>query len=253
MNPILIALVSLACTFGGALLGLAVRSRLPEHHLREDSKDAVKMGAGMIATLSALVLGLLVSSAKGSFDTMSNGIIQAGAKAIMLDRVLAQYGPETGEIRHQLRRQVSSILEMFWSEDAVVGSGLATFERATPMELVQTQIRELKPQNDAQRAFLSQAQQLSWELMLSRWLAFEQAQSVLPVPFLVIMLFWVSMLYASFGLLAPPNATVMAVLFLGAVSISTAVFLILEMNSPLDGMIRISSAPLHKTLDHLGK
>jgi len=94
-----VALIAFVCIFGGALLGLFLRTLLPEHHLRDDSRDALKLGAGLIATLVALVLGLLVSSAKSSFDAMNSGLTELGAKVILLDRILAQYGPETMEAR----------------------------------------------------------------------------------------------------------------------------------------------------------
>src|SRR4029453_5628978 len=98
-----IFLLSAGCMFGGALLGLLLSSLLPEHHLRDNSKDTVKVVAGMIATLAALVLGLLVGSAKSSFDALNTEITQSGTKIILLDRVLAAYGPETKDAREQLR------------------------------------------------------------------------------------------------------------------------------------------------------
>ena len=97
MSPVAISFVAVACIFGGILLGAFIRTNLPEHHLSGESKDALKLGIGMIATLSALVLGLLIASAKSNFDTMNNGLKQAGSRVILLDRVLAQYGPETRE------------------------------------------------------------------------------------------------------------------------------------------------------------
>src|SRR5437868_15334662 len=118
------------CIFGAALLGLVLQRLLPEHHLRDTSKDTVKVVAGMIATLAALVLGLLVGSAKSSFDATNTAITQGGAKIILLDRVLAAYGPETKDVREQLRRAVAAGIEMFWPEDKTAGSGMATFEKA---------------------------------------------------------------------------------------------------------------------------
>lgn len=253
MSEATLSLIFAACIFGSALLGMFVRSRLPDHHLQDDSKDAVKLGAGMIATLSALVLGLLVNSAKGSFETMSAGMVQAGAKIVLLDRMLAQYGPESGPIREELRRNVAAGIEMFWPEGAIDGPGMAAWESVMGMERIQEKLRALGPHSDAQRALLAQVQQIAGELLLARWVFIEQVQNSLPMPFLAILLFWLALLYASFGLLAPRNATVIAVLFLGAVSLATAVFLILEMNRPLDGVIKVSGAPMQKALDHLGK
>ena len=251
MNSLTIALISVACIFGGALLGMFLRSRLPDHHLSNDSKDTVKLGAGMIATLSALILGLLVSSAKSSFDTMGSEITQGAARIILLDRVLANYGPETKAVREQLRRTVAAGIEAAWPEKKTGVSGLTAFERSSGMELVQAKLRELTPATDAQRQLLSQALQISNDLLQARWLVIEQTQNGLPMPFLVMLLFWLTMLHMSFGLFAPRNATVIFVLLVCALSVSGAIFLILEMNHPMTGFIRVSSAPMLKALEHL--
>src|SRR6184192_3282319 len=253
MNSLTIGLISVGCIFGGALLGLFLQGLLPEHHFRDNSKDAVKVVAGTIATLAALVLGLLVGSAKSSFDATSTAITQSGAKIILLDRVLAAYGPETKDVREQLRRAVAAGIEMFWPEEKAGGSGLAGFERANAMEVVQAKLHELKPATDVQRQLLSQAEQISNDMLQARWLLIEQAQSALPVPFLVVLLFWLTMLFLSFGLFAPRNATTITVLLISALSVSGAIFIILEMNHPLQGMIKVSSAPMRKALEHLGQ
>src|SRR5437762_11836368 len=130
MNSLTIGLISVGCIFGGALLGLLLQGLLPEHHLRDSSKDTVKVVAGTIATLSALVLGLLVGSAKSSFDATNTAITQNGAKIILLDRALAAYGPEAKDVRQQLRRAVAAGIEMCWPEEKNVGSGMTAFERA---------------------------------------------------------------------------------------------------------------------------
>src|SRR5213082_3624287 len=196
-----VGLISAVCIFGGALLGLLLQGLIPEHHLRDTSKDTVKVAAGMIATLSALVLGLLVSSAKSSFDTTSNAMIQNGAKIILLDRTLAAYGPETKDVREQLRRAVAAGIEMFWPEEKNAGSGMTGFERANAMEMIQAKLRALRPATDAQRQLFSQAEQITNDMLQARWLLIEQAQSSLPLPFLIVLLFWLTMLHLSFGFL----------------------------------------------------
>jgi hypothetical protein len=253
MNSLDIAAISAACIFGGVLLGLWLQNLLPDHHLSSESKDTIKLAAGMIATLSALVLGLLVSSAKNNFDTMSAEITQGAAKAIQLDRSLANYGPETRDARELLRRSMVAGIEAFWPEDKMAATGMTAFERANGMEVVQAKLRELTPVTDAQRQLLAQAQQISGELLQFRWLLIEQTQNALPMPFLVMVLFWLTMLHMSFGLFAPRNAMVIVVLFLCALSVSGAIFLILEMNHPLSGTIKVSGAPMLKALQHLGQ
>ena len=252
-SPQTIFLISVGCIFGGALLGLLLSRVLPEHHLRDNSKDTVKVVAGTIATLAALVLGLLVGSAKNSFDALNTEITQSSTKVILLDRALAAYGPETKEAREQLRRGVITLIETFWPEEKTEASGFAVFERTNKIETLQAKLRELTPATDAQRQLLSQAQQISSDLVQSRWLVIEQAQSALPVPFLVVLLFWLAMLHLSFGLFAARNATVITVLLISALSVSGAIFIILEMSHPLQGMVKVSSAPLRKALEHLGQ
>jgi len=253
MTGMTIALITTGCIFGGTLLGLALRSIVPEHHLKEDSKDTVKVGAGMISMMAALVLGLLVSSAKGKFDSTNAGITEGGAKVILLDRVLASYGPEAKEVREYLRRGVAASIELLWPEERSSDSVLSAFERVAGMERVLEKIRGLQPQTEAQRALREEAQKLCQDLLFIRWLQIEQAQTGLPLLFLVILLFWLTMLYMSFGLFAPRNATVLTVMFVGALSLATAMFLIVEMNHPMGGAIKVSSGPMRKALEHLGK
>ncbi len=253
MNSTIIGLLSVACIFSGVLLGFWLQQRLPNHHLSHESHEIVKLGAGMIATLTALVLGLLVSSAKGTFDTISEGIRQSGAKVILLDRVLAQYGPETKDLRDHLRRRVSGMVEILWSGKGLDRPELTVLERSQGMELLQAGLRAMVPKTDAQSQLLTQARQLVGDLMETRWLIIEQSQNALPPILLVVLIFWLTLLFASFGLFAPRNATVVTVLFLCACSVSAAIFLVLELNHPITGLIKVSQAPLLKALEHLGR
>lgn len=249
----IIFLISAGCIFGGALLGLFLSRLLPEGHLRDSSKDTVKVVTGMIATLAALVLGLLISSANTSFDAVDTAITQSAAKVILLDRTLANYGPETKEAREHLRGAVIARIEMFWPGEDAKGSGLAGFEWTPGMETLQTKIRALAPATDIQRELRSEADKLSSEMLETRWLLIAQAQHTLPTTFLVVLLFWLTMLHISFGLLAPRNPTAITMLLISALSVSGAILLILEMYQPLDGMIKVSSGPLRKALEHLGR
>jgi hypothetical protein len=235
------------------VLGLALRSILPASHLRDDSKETIKLAAGMIATMAALVLGLLVSSAKGSFDAINAGFTQAAAKIIQLDRVLAHYGPETRDLREQLRRAVAGSIERIWPAENTGVSALTAAERSNGIEMLQESLRVLTPQTDAQRQLLAQAQQLASDVAQTRWLMIEQAQNSLPAPLLVVLIFWLSMLFASFGLFAPRHGTVVVVLLICALSVSGAIFLILELNRPLDSVIKVSSVPMRKAMELIGQ
>jgi hypothetical protein len=245
--------LTFTCTLGGALVGLLLRRVLPQHHLREDSKDALKLGAGVMATLAALVLGLLVGSAKSSFDSVNSLIMQVGAKIITLDRVLAHYGPETSELRDQIRTAVVTMVAKAWPDSPDTASRLKALETATSSEDLLNRIWGLKPGNDAQSAFKTQALQIGNDLQQSRWLMIEENQIELPAVFLLVLLCWLAILYATYGLLAPLNATVVSVLLICALSMSGAIYLVVEMNQPFDGVIKASSAPLLKALQYMNR
>ncbi|MCX5888373.1 MAG: hypothetical protein NTW99_15590 [Chloroflexi bacterium] len=233
---------------------MLLRTILPEHHVSDESKDVVKLGIGMIATMAALVLGLLIASAKGSFDTASSGLRQAGSRIILLDRVMAHYGPETMKARDLLRRVIASSIARSWPEDKVELSLAKAGEGRVDIEAVQDQLRQLSPRNDAQRWLWSRALQISGDIAENRWLLIEQmGQSSIPMPFLVILVFWLTVIFATFGLFSPRNATVIVVLLVCALSAAGSLFLILELDNPYGGLIKVSSAPLRNALAHLGQ
>jgi hypothetical protein len=245
-------LVAFACILGGTLLGMFLSSLLPEHHVSEESKDAVKLGIGMIATLSALVLGLLIASAKGTFDTMNTGYRDIGARVILLDRVMAHYGAETAEVRELLRRVVASVMARIWPEEKIAPVvGKAPAGRAD-IEVIQDKLLQLSPRTDAQRWLQSRALQISSDIAEGRWLLIEEkGQSSIPMPFIVMLVFWLTIIFASFALFSPRNVTVVVVFLVCALSVASSLFLILELNTPYGGLIKVSSAPLRNALTHL--
>ena len=255
MTSTSIALLSAGCIFLGALIGLGLQRLLPGHHLSKETQDVVKLSAGMIATLTALVLGLLVSSAKSSFDTMNSGIVQSSAKIILLDHALARYGPETRPVREQFKRGIAATIEVLWPTEKTDATGLSALERArgVGLDLLQDKLNELTPQDEAQRQALARAQSMLGDLAQTRWLLIEQEQNQLPFPLLVILVFWLALLFVSFGLFAPRNLTALTVLFVGACAVSGGIFLVLELSKPLEGFIQLSSAPLRNALQHLGE
>lgn len=254
MGPLGISLVAFACIFGGTLLGMFLRTLLPDHHVSSESKDAMKLGIGMIATMAALVLGLLIASAKGSFDTMSSGIRQVGSRIILLDRVMANYGPETMEARDLLRRAVISSIQRIWPEDKIEAAVAKGREGRVDIEAVQDKLRQLSPRTDVQRGLQVQALQVSGEIAEARSLIIAQlGQGSIPMAFLVLLVFWLIIIFTSFGLVSPRNTTVIAVLLLCALSAAGSLYLILELDTPYGGLIKVSSAPLRIALANLGK
>ena len=232
-------------------MGICLRGILPKHHLAPESKGVVTAGMGLVATLAALVLGLLIASAKSAYDSQSTEVTELSAKVVFLDRVLAHYGPEAREARELLRSSVERALDQIWSKDATI------LFKATPgtagAEVLADKIQELSPKNDSQRAIQSQAMSIVMALGQTRWLLYEQRLSSVSMPVLVVLTFWVTALFISFGLFAPFNTTTIVSLLVSALSVSGAIFLILEMYTPYAGLIQISSAPLRAALAQLGQ
>jgi hypothetical protein len=242
--------MAFALVFGSALLAMLVQRVLPEHHLSTESKDVVKLGVALIATMSALVLGLLIASAKSAFDTRSNQVVQASADIILLDRVLARYGPETKDARTVLKRSVTAAVDRFWpANDA---RPVALDPTASPVEALYDEIDALSPKNETQSAMRSQAVAMALDMARTRLLLFEHLGTSIPVPFLVVLVFWLCIIFASFGLFAPKNATVIAVLCVCALSVAGAIFLIIELDRSFEGLLQISGAPMRAALAQLG-
>jgi hypothetical protein len=253
MPALLIAFIIFAFMLGGILLGSTLRVILPDDHTQADSKDILMASAGMMATLIALIIGLLVTSAKGTYDVTTLRITQVGAKIITLDYYLSRYGPEAKEVRELLPQAIASGIERIWPNESKHGADLAKMKSETEMADVYNKIRELSPKNDSQKYLQTRALQLMDDIMQLRWMVIEQSQTNLPRVFLVVLTFWLTVLFAQFSLLAPRNRTAMSALFICAISMSGAIFLILELNQPLEGAIKMSSTPLHKSLLLIGK
>jgi hypothetical protein len=254
VSPLAISLIAFGCIFSGMLLGMVLRRVLPKHHLSDESKDVVKLGIGMLATLAALVIGLLIASAKGSFDTLNNGLMQTGSKVILLDRVMAHYGTETREARDLLRRSIASAIEHLWATERKWHPGAKTFVPGAGLEALQDKLRQLSPQNEAQRWLQLQALGVSAEIAATSWFLFQQrVQSSLPMPFIAMLVSWLVIIFFSFGLFSPRNATAIVVLLVCALSSAGALYLILELDRPYGGLISISSAPLRNALVYVGQ
>ena len=250
MSSITISLIVFAGVYGSAMLGILLRSVLPDHHLSAESKETVKLGMGLVATMSALVLGLLVSSAKSFYDTQSADLTNMSAQIVLLDRVLAHYGPEAKEVRDLLRVGVVDNLDRIWPQDRTRTSEL---EPNTGADVVAERIQDLSPTNDKQRILQAQALSMVISIGRTRWLMYEQASASVSKPMLAVLVFWLTTIFFSFGVFAPRNALVIASFLVSGLAVSGAILLILEMYTPYSGLIGISSAPLRFALAHLGQ
>ena len=251
MNPTLTALLVLGCLIGAVLLGRSLRRLLPENHLSTESKDAVKLAMGLVATMAALVLGLLVSSAKGAYDTERSEVIQMAAKVTFLDRLLAAYGPEADDARARLRDSVEQAIQQMWPGE------MRRPARFTPNieagNLMYGVIERLSPHNDIQAAIKTQATAIVVDLGQVRTLLAAQSVPSVSEAMLVILVSWLVIIFLGFSLLAPPNATTIVALIASAVAVSGAILLILELDEPFGGLIGISSEPMLNALQQLAK
>jgi hypothetical protein len=253
MNALAIGAVVFLVVFGGAVFGMYLRAVLPDHHLSADSKDVIRISTAMIATLAALVVGLLIASAKGSFDTKSSELTRAATRYVMLDRTMAEYGPETREPRELLRQTLVTRFHQIWPDEDAKQLNPAAVDQGNGVEVIQRELLNLTPQNDAQRWLKSQALQLSSDIAEVRWTSAEEMGSSIQWPFLTVLVFWFVGIFASFGLFAPTNGSVLIVLFVCALSVAASVYLIVEMDQPYGGLIRLSSAPVVTALGLIGR
>jgi hypothetical protein len=248
-----IGLLVLACVFGGALTGMLLGRVLPPHHLGDETRNVLTLASGTLSVLSALVIGLLMSYAKGDFDAQTKVVQKVAADLILLDRVMRQYGPETGESRDFLRRYTTLKIALTWPEkNAADGPRLDDPAALEMLEGIQAELRGLIPQGEAQRWLQSRALEIGGDLAEERWLLAAEDEGSIPRPFLATLVFWLSILFAGFGLFAPRHATVVVAMFVCALSLSAAIFLILEMDRPFDGFVTVSAAPMRTALAHMG-
>jgi hypothetical protein len=248
VNSMTMSWIIFALVFGSALGTMVARNVLPKSHLSADSKDVIRLSIALISTMEALVLSLLIASAKSAFDMRRNHLAELAADIILLDRDLAHYGPETNEARALLRNSVAATVERFWP---VTGTPSAVVNPAFSVEALYNLVEALSPQSDAQRALRSQALNTARNVDRTRALLFGNLGTSIPIPFLTILVFWLCIIFASFGLFAPRNATVIVVLGICALSVSGAVFLILELDRSIGGLLQVSDAPLRAALAQL--
>jgi hypothetical protein len=249
MNTTLTALIVFGCLIGAVLVGRILRRILPESHLSADSRDVVKLAMGLVATMAALVLGLLVSSAKGSYDTERSEVIQMAAKVTFLGRVLAAYGPEAAGVHTRVRDTVEEGIRQMWPGEMHQPANFAPDTQAG--NLVYGAIQRLSPQNDMQAVLKSQAAALAIDTAQVRSLLAAQSVPSISNPMLIILVCWLAIIFLGFSVLAPPNATAILALMVSALAVSGAIFLILELDQPFGGVIHISSEPMLNALHQL--
>jgi len=253
VSELTIALLVLACVLAGGVLGFLFNAKVPKHHLSESSRDSVKQTVGVLSTLTALVLGLLLATAKSAYDTKADELTEMAADIVLLDRVLAQYGPETAEARKLLHTSTKAKLEELWAENRVRLAKFREGDATGPLEALQASLRALTTKTEAQRELHKRAVTVAGDLARTRWLILARSAGTIPQLFLIVLVIWLALTFAGLGLLAARNVTVVAAGVAAALAVAGAMFLILELDTPYDGVITLSDAPLRLALEHLGR
>jgi hypothetical protein len=253
MNSLAVFLCVFAVVLIAGYAGTAVRKRLQPHHLNDETKDIVKFSSGFIATMAALVLGLLVASAKNSYDAKAAEVEQVAAKAMLLDQMLRHYGPEAASARQALQAAFTQLYATTWAKGE--STGVAKGGAASPSTEVASDFRRavaaLVPANDAQRGIQARALEIIDDLRQTRWLFTVQSTERASLPLLLVLVTWLCVIALCTGLYAPRNGMAATAAVLCAASVSGAIFLIVEMYSPFDGFLEVSDAPFRTALGYL--
>ena len=252
MKDILIGVVVFAIIFGGAMFGMLLGKILPTQHLSVESRDAIRIVMAMLATLSAVVLGLLTGTSMSSLAEKDGELRSAGVQFIMLDRTLAEYGPETAQTRALLKQLLEARIGQIWPEEDGAVS-LTALGSGAGINLVQRDLFALSPRTEQQRWLQSNALENTNAIAESRWTTVEQIGSRFPWAFFNVVVAWQVVIFASFGLFAPRNASVVAALLVAALAIACPIFMMLEMDQPYGGLVKIPSTSLRVALDQLGR
>jgi hypothetical protein len=251
MNPIVVSSIIFASVFAATLVGMALQRVVPDDHVGSDAKEVIRLATGLIATMAALVLGMLISSAKSSYDARKNEVVEMSSEIVAIDRLLAKYGPETGQIRAEFRQTVEDGLERIWPSQASREFELRPGDHGG---ILVGKLELLAPKDDRQVAAKAQIMTMILGLRQTQWLMFLRAeQNAVPPPLLLVLVSWLAAIFVSFGLFAPPNSTVVVILALGAMAVSSAIFLILEMYTPFRGVLKIMPTPILDALSQMGR
>jgi hypothetical protein len=251
MNTIITSLLIAVCIFASGLAGLNLNRLLPQHHLTRETQDVIKLGIGMLSVLSSLVLGLLIATAKTSYDSTDHAVRSYAGELALLNETLRDYGGDASVPHDMLRSYAERLLLDGWPKGGERPATLEDEEARLLLEHVREAVRALKPIDDGQRSLQIQAVDINVNLLRQRWLLIEQQGPSVQRVVLVILVSWIMVIFVSFGMNAPRNGTVLVTFLICSLAIGGAIFLILEMDRPLDGVMRISSWPMQNALAHM--
>jgi hypothetical protein len=246
-RSLIILVLSLGCMAAGALIGAWLRTRLPQHHLDPESTRIVTASVGLVSTMTALMLSLLISSAKASYDSTSREVNAMRADIVMADLLLAQYGPPANAARRDVRSAVNQLVQRLWAPSA---HGAHLVLTSGWMKVV-GDLEGLPNQTDAERSLHRSLDGVVDRLTQTRAHLFAESGTSLPRPFVVFVTLWLTVIFVSYTLFGKVNPTVMVFLFLCAPSSAGALYLVGELNTPFTGILHLSKSSLEDALPPL--
>lgn len=246
MSPSMTAVIAFAIIFGAGVVG----SLLPGHRLPEATKDVVRLGAGLLATVVGLVLGLMIASASTSFDTQNNQVRQITSNVILLDSLLNLFGPDAQKARIILRASIPPFVDAVWKNGS---QPTAAFKPSAASEALYFELEKLDAKDDTQKSIKSRVSSIYGDLLQTRVLLLQKAGGGIPTPFIAVIIIWLALIFFSYGLLVDHHQTVLVALFVVAASTSAALLLILELTHPFDGLLQIPNEPVLNALAPLAR
>jgi hypothetical protein len=244
MSDLVISLAFFICLSGAALATLFVHPKLPIWHRDDGTRDVVRLCAGIFVVMTSLLLGLMLNSAKNTFESVDKNVHAYATELILLDRTLRQYGRETAGARKDLLAYVKQAAARMTQSDPVLGSRTAE----AMLRDVAEDLRTLRPTDADQTTLRLRAEHLFETVFEMRWALIEQSEGTIPIPLIVLLGAWLMLIFASFGYCAPRNAVVVATLVVSSFLIAGAVYLIHDMDVPFNGTIQISPEPLMRVV-----
>jgi hypothetical protein len=244
-------IISLGAMTGGVAVGSWLRGRLPEHHLNDQATGVIKSGVGLISTLAALILGLLISTAKISYDSTASQLSQISSDLVLLDEMLSGYGQPADGARRSLRELSGTLANGIWIEASKPRR--RAFVTTDAWRRFAVALDQLPNATDQQRSLRKQIDDVVSRSAQARLHLHSDAGGTLPAPFLVLLVFWLAVIFASYGILGPMNPTVRGFMFLFALSSAGALFLIAELNTPFSGLLKLPEAEISQALSPLSR
>ena len=244
LNSAQIAFFILCVVFGSAMLGMRISRRLPDHHLSAEAKATVSVSIAVVGTMTALVIGFLISNANSAFNARNATVSLLSSNIGQLDALLRRYGPETEPIREDLRRFAAMKFEDLFADDPEGKHKVDNPATAKVFDAVEDRIVALKPADDRQKWLATEALRLAGGVRAARSLLVQQNVNSLPLPFVGVVVLWLIVVYGSFGLFAPRNATTVVALFFSVLAVAMAFKLVLDLDNPLDRGIRLTPPPI---------